>query len=62
MLKKLNAGFSSRFYSQSLDDSPETEALASTYNVKTQLVHKRADELALSLDDVEDYLRRVVPL
>jgi hypothetical protein len=62
MLKKFNPDFSNAFYTKFADKCSEDEALNSINSIKQNLAHMGAYNLKLSLQDVEDYFNRVIPI
>jgi len=62
MLKRFSSDFSDAFYRRFPDDCSEMKALDSINSTKRDLAHKGAYSLNLTLEDVEDYLTRVIPI
>ena len=62
MLKRFSSDFSDAFYRRFPDDCWEMKALDSINSTKRDLAHKGAYSLNLTLEDVEDYLTRVIPI
>lgn len=62
LLKKFNPDFSNAFYTKFADKCSEMEALESINSIKQNLAHMGAYDLKLSLQDVENYFNRVLPI
>ena len=62
MLKKFNPDFSNAFYTKFADKCSEVEALNSINGIKQNLAHMGAYDLKLTLQDIEDYFNRVIPI
>lgn len=62
VLKKFNPDFSDAFYRKFAEHCSEIEALVSINTIKKNLAHMGAYDLKLSLQDVEDYFSRVIPI
>lgn len=62
VLKKFNPDFSNAFYTKFAPNCSEIEALDSINTIKQNLAHMGAYDLKLSLQDVEDYFNRVIPI
>jgi len=61
-LKIFNPDFSNAFYTKFAPNCSEIEALDSINAIKQNLAHMGAYDLKLSLQDVEDYFNRVIPI
>jgi len=61
-LKKFNPDFSNAFYTKFAPNCSEIEALDSINTIKQNLAHMGAYDLKLSLEDVENYFNRVIPI
>lgn len=62
VLKRFNPDFSNAFYNKFAPNCSEIEALNSINTIKQNLAHMGAYDLKLSLQDVEDYFNRVIPI
>jgi hypothetical protein len=62
VLKKFNPDFSVAFYKKFAEHCPEIEALVSINTIKKNLAHMGAYDLKLSLQDVEYYFNKVIPI
>ena len=62
VLKKFNPDFSNSFYNRFAPNCSEMEALEGINAIKQNLAHMGAYDLKLSLQDVEDYFNRVIPI
>lgn len=62
MLKRFNGDFSEAFYRRFPERCLEMTALDSINSTKQDLAHKGAYSLNLTLEDVEGYLARVIPI
>jgi len=61
-LKMFNPDFSNAFYTKFAPNCSEIEALDSINAIKQNLAHMGAYDLKLTLEDVEDYFNRVIPV
>jgi len=62
MLKRFSTDFSEAFYRRFPETCSEITALDSINSIKQDLAHRGAYNLNLTLEDVEDYLTRVIPI
>jgi len=62
MLRRFSSDFSEAFYRRFSKNCPEITALHSINFTKRDLAHKGAYSLNLTLEDVESYLTRVIPI
>jgi RiboL-PSP-HEPN len=62
VLKKFNPDFSDAFYARFAPNCSEVEALNSINDIKRNLAHMGAYDLKLTLQDVEEYFNRVIPI
>jgi hypothetical protein len=62
VLKRFSPDFSNAFYNKFAPNCSEIEALDSINTIKQNLAHMGAYDLKLSLQDVEDYFNRVIPI
>jgi hypothetical protein len=62
VLAKFNPHFSSAFNMKFAANSPEITALNSINTIKQNLAHMGAYDLRLTLEDVQDYFSRVIPI
>ena len=62
VLKRFSGDFSKAFYGRFTENCREMTALDSINFTKRDLAHKGAYSLNLTLEDVEDYLNRVIPI
>jgi len=61
-LKKFNPDFSDAFYAKFAEECSENKALKSINTIKQNLAHMGAYDLKLTLQDIEDYFTRVIPI
>ncbi len=62
LLKKFSPDYSNTFYTKFAPNCSEIEALDSINTIKKNLAHMGAYNLKLSLQDVEGYFNRIVPI
>ena len=62
VLKKFNPDFSTAFYARFAQNCSEIKALDSINDIKRNLAHMGAYDLKLTLQDVEGYFNRVIPI
>ena len=61
-LKRFSIDFSEAFYKKFPETCSEITALESINGIKQNLAHMGAYDLKLTLEDVEDYFNRVIPI
>jgi len=62
ILKKFDPSYSTAFYARYDQNCSEIKALDSINEIKKNLAHMGAYDLKLTLNDVEDYFNRVIPI
>lgn len=62
VLAKFSSDFSGAFYAKFPQNCSEMTALNSINDIKTNLAHMGAYDLKLTLQDIEDYFTRVIPI